>query len=293
MPSPSTPSERKQAHIAALQWGSIQTFLLDTLGRLLRNYHRATTGAFFPPDWIASIQFAAPLGLLVGGVGGYRWVTSGRATTSASAHRNRVVFVGSLLAGWALAIVPTMALRWLLGDQLFTAPFFVFPTLVAVSVLVGSYLLAYRADPDRYRLRRKRLLGAVEGALAGLILGIVGFVAYGGYLAAIRNSYSLDGGPGIAVAACLGTVAGYVLTDTERGGDRSAEFLVLFTLTLLAFSVATALGVAALGAVGGPRVGFTSSVVLPLVPIVLALGVAGYLAYGLRTTLFRRFVGRG
>lgn len=291
MPSPNAPSERKQARITALQWGLVQTFLLDTLGRFLRNYYRATTEAFFPPDWVTTIQFAAPLGLLVGGIGGYRWVTTGRATTSASAHRDRVVFVGALVFGWALAMVPTTAFQWLLGDRLFATPFFVLPTLVAVSVLGGSYLLAYRVETAWYRRHRSRLLGAVKGAFAGLVLGVVGFIAYGRYLAATRTSYSLDGGPIIVVSACLGTIVGYVLTDSDRDGDRSAEFLVLFVLSVLAFTVVTASGMVALGAVGVSPVGFTSSFDPILVTILLSLGTAGYLAYGIQTTLYRRFVG--
>lgn len=230
---------------------------------------------------MTSIQFAVPLGLLIGGIGGYRWVTSGRAGTSASAHRNRVVFIGSLLAGWVLAVVPTMAFRWLLGDRLFTVPFFVLPTLVAVSVVVGSYLLAYRVETEWYRHHRSRLLGAVKGAFVGLTLGIIGFIAYGGYLASTRTDYSFDGGPGIVVGVCLGATAGYILTDTERSGDRSAEFLVLVPLTVLAVSVVTALGTVALGAVGVSPFGSTSSFVLPLVSIVVALGAAGYFAYGI------------
>lgn len=214
MPPSDAPSAQKQALTTALQWGLVQAFLLDTLGRLLRNYYRATTDAFFPPSWVTSIQFAAPLGLLVGGIGGYRWVTSGRATTSASAHRNRVVFVGSLLAGWTLAIVPTLALQWLLGDQLFTMPYFVLPTFTAVLVLVGSYRLAYRVDADWYRQHRSRLLGVVKGAFAGVILGVIGFIAYGSYLAATQTNYSFSGGPGIVVAVCLGAIAGYIRTST-------------------------------------------------------------------------------
>lgn len=289
MSSPRDPSERKRAFVAALQWGLVQTFLLDTLGRLLRNYYRATTDLFFPPDWVTTIQFAAPLGLLVGGIGGYRRVTSGRAPTSASAHRDRVVFVGSLVFGWALAVVPTMAFQWSLGDRLFTVPFFVLPTLAAVSVLGGSYLLAYRVDAERYRRHRNRLLGAVKGAFAGLILGFGGFIAYGRYLATTRTEYSLDGGPGIVAAACLGAIAGYALTDTERGGDRAGEFLVLFVLSVFAFGVATTLGMATLVAIGvSPAV--TASFNLPLVALEVSLVTAGYLAYGRQTALYERLV---
>ena len=292
MPSQDAPSTRKQALMTALQWGLVQTFVLDTLGRLLRNYYRATTDAFFPPSWVTSIQFAAPLGLLVGGIGGYRWVMSDRASTSPSAHRNRVIFVGSLLAGWALAIVPTMAFQWLLGDRLFSMPYFVLPTLTASFVFVGSYLLAYRVETAWYRRHRPRLLGAVKGAFAGLLVGFIGFIAYGGYLAATQTSYSLSAGPGIVTAVCLGAIAGYMLTDTERGGDRSAEFVVLLIISLLAFSLLMTLGMVAFNAVGVSPFRFSSSFIWPLIPVVLALGVASYLAYGVQTTFYRRFVGR-
>ncbi|MFC4551735.1 MULTISPECIES: hypothetical protein [Halorussus] len=292
MPPSDAPSTKKRALLAALQWGLVQAFLLDTLGRLFRNYYRATTDAFLPPRWVTSVQFAVPLGLLVGGIGGYRWVSSGRAATSDSAHRNRAVFVGSLLVGWALAIVPTMAFQWLLGERLFTVPFFVLPTLVAVLVAGGSYLLAYRVDAARYRRHRSRLLGAVKGALVGLALGVIGFVAYGRYLAATRDSYSLDGGPGIVAVVCLGACAGYVLTDSRGGGDRSAEFVAAFLVSVLGFSLATTLATVALGAVGVSPFGFVPAFALPLVSVVLALVTAGHLAYGLRTTLYRRFVGR-
>lgn len=277
--------------MAALQWGLVQAFVLDTLGRLLRNYYRATTDAFFAPGWVTSIHFAAPLGLLVGGIGGYRWVTSGRAPTSASAHRNRVVFVGSLVAGWALAIVPTLAFDWLLGDRLFTVPYFILPTVTAVSVVLGSYLLAYRCDSAWYRRHRSRLLGALAGALGGLSLGFVGFILYGSYLAATRTSYDLSGGPGIVGAVCLGAGAGYLLTDAQRGGDRAGEFVFLLVASLLGFSLVTALGLAALSLVGLARFGVTSFLIYPLVPIVLALLVASYLAFGRQTAVYRRIVG--
>lgn len=292
MPSPDAPSTQKQALVAALQWGLVQTFVLDTFGSLFRNYYRATTDSFFPPSWVTSIEFAAPLGLLVGGFGGYRWVTSGRAAASTSAHRTRVVFVGTLLAGWALAIVPTMAFQWLLRDRLFSIPYFVLPTLTAVAVFVASYLLAYRVDTEWYRQHRIRLLGAVTGAFAGMLLGFIGFVVYGGYLAATQTNYSLSGGPGIVVATCLGAIAGYVLTDSERGADRSAEFVVLLIVSLLGFSLLTTLSMAALGAVGVSLFEFIPSFVFSLIPLVFALGAASYLAYGVQTTFYQRIVGR-
>ncbi|MFB6161174.1 MAG: hypothetical protein ABEJ61_08365 [Haloferacaceae archaeon] len=124
------------------------------------------------------------------------------------------------------------------------------------------------------------------------MVGFAGFVAYGGYLAATRAEYSLGGGPGIVVTACLGAVAGYALTGTERGGDRSAEFVVLSGLVLLAFGLVAALGLVALDAVGVSPFGSVPSFVLPLVVLVSTLGAARYLAYGVRTTVHRRFAGR-
>jgi len=93
------------------------------------------------------------------------------------------------------------------------------------------------------------------------------------------------------VAVSLGAIAGYVLTDSEDAGDRSAEFFVLLILSLFAFSLLTALGMVALNAIGVSPFGFSSSLLLPLIPIVLALGVASYLSYGAQTTFYRRFAG--
>ncbi|MBV0901059.1 hypothetical protein [Haloarcula salina] len=285
-----TLSTRKHALVAALQWGLVQTFILDTLGRLLRNYYRATSDAFFPPDWVMSLQLAAPLGLLIGGIGGYRWVTSGRAVASPSAHRNRVVFVGALVAGWAVAIVPEIALQWLLGDRLFSIPYFVIPTLTAVSVFVGSYLLAYRVGTDWYHRWRPRLLGAIQGAVVGMLVGLTGFVVYGQYLIATQDNYSLDGGPGIVAAVCLGAIIGSVLTDTDQAGTRSAEFIALLIPSLFASNILTGLGIVALSVIGIPTLGSGSMLVPVLAPVLLSLGVASYLAYGAHTMLHRRFV---
>lgn len=284
------PSTRPQALVAALQWGLVQAFVIDSFARLFTNYYRATTDAFGAPGWVYSVAVATPLALLVGGVAGYRWVTSGRGVTTPAAHRRRVVFVGALLGGWALAIVPELAFEWLLGDRLFTVPFFVLPTVVAGFVLAGAFALAYRVDPGWYRQRRSRLLGAVQGAIAGLLLGMVGFVAYGNYLAATRSNFSLDGGPGIVVAVSAGAVVGYVLSGRAREADRSVEFLVVLVPSLLGFALLTGVVTTALGALGFPTLGFGwgASVVLPSVS---ALVLAGYMAYVARTSFHRRFVG--
>jgi hypothetical protein len=288
--SPSTPAaERNQALVAALQWGLVQAFVLDTAGRFLQNYYRATTDAFFAPGWVTSIQFAAPLGLLVGAVGGYRWVRSGRGATTESAHRNRVVFVGTLLAGWGLAIVPTLALQSLLGDQFWTIPYFALPTAFALLAGLGAVVLAYRVDAAVYRQRRDRLVGAVQGAFLGLVLGMVGFALYGSYLVATRDNVSLDGGPGIVAAVCLGAIAGYALAD-RHSTDRAAEFLVLLVLSTFGLTIAVSVGTTLLAAVGlGWGVSWSAA---PLVlSTVAALLLSGYLAYGVKTTVYKRLVG--
>lgn len=286
------PSTRRQAFVAALQWGLVQAFVLNSVGRLARNYYRATTDSFFPPDWVTSVQFAAPLGLLVGGYGGYRWLTSGYGTTTPAAHRARVRFVGALVAGWALAIVPTMAFQWILGDQLFTVPYFVLPSLVAVLVFGGAYLLAYRIDPDWYDQRRDRLLGGVQGAFVGLVVGFAGFILYGSYLAATRTEYSIDGGPGIVVTVGLGGLVGYLWSGQDDGGDRAAEFVTLLLIGVLGLSLASGISVAVLGAVGLDVFSFGSFYVYPLLPLVLALLLATYLTYSVQTNVYSRLVGR-
>ncbi|CQR50978.1 MULTISPECIES: hypothetical protein [Haloferax] len=290
MPSSDTPSTRKQVLVAALQWGLVQAFVLDTLGGLLGNYYRATTAAFFPPDWVTSIQFAAPLGLVVGALGGYRWITTGRGSTSPSAHRRRVVFVGSFVVCWALAIVPTMAFQLLLGERLFTVPFFVLPTLTAVAAFGVAHLLAYRVDREWYRRHRGRLLGSARGAIVGLILGMAGFAVYGSYLAATRTNFSLDGGPATVVATCLGAVAGYALTDSERGGDRAAEFLVVLLPSLLVLSLLMGLVSAAFTVLGVSDL--VSSSATFVLPVVFSLGLASYLTYRAETRVYGRLVGQ-
>ncbi len=270
----------------------VQAFILDTVGRLLRNYYRATTDVFSTPDWVFSILVASPLALVVGGYGGYRWVTSGRAATSASAHRNRVLFVGSLLVCWTLAIVPTVAFQWVFDDRLFTVPFFLLPTFAAIFAFGAAYHLAYRLDADWYRHNRGKLLGTAKGAVVGLVLGVVGFVVYGAYLSATQTSYSLSGGPGIVVGVFLGGLAGYAFSENERGGDRAAEFLTIFLPSVLVVALAIGLASVALAVLGMSVSGFPSSFVSVLVPIVLSLGVASYLAYHVETTFYRRLVGR-
>jgi len=290
MSATTPPDTSKQALVAALQWGLVQTFVLDTLGRFLRNYYRATTTAFWPPDWVSSLQFAAPLGLLVGGIGGYRWVTSGRAATTETAHRTRVVFVGALLVGWGLAIVPTLAFQSLLGEQFFTVPYFVLPTVFALLAGSGAVLLAYRVDPATLRQRRTRLLGAVQGAFVGLAAGLVGFIGYTNYLLATRDNVSVDGGLLIAATAALGGLAGFALAHRLRSGDRAPEFLVVFVSSLLVLSLGLSLGQTALAVVGVP-VGFGWSGTVLLLSTVVSLLLAGYLAYGAQSAVYRRFVG--
>ncbi|MBX0286275.1 hypothetical protein EGH22_08050 [Halomicroarcula sp. F28] len=289
MSSAEPPATGKQARVAALQWGLVQTFVLDTLARFLRNYYRATTTAFFPPDWVSSLQFATPLGLVVGAVGGYRWVTSGPGATTAAAHRDRVVFVGALLVGWALAIVPTLAAQWLLGEAFFTVPYFVIPTLSAISAALGAVAVTYRVDPAALRRRRARLLGAVQGAFVGLALGLVGFILYSNYLIATRDNFSVDGSPGIVLGVVVGALVGYALADRLRSGDRAAEFLVLFVCSLTVLSLGLSLGQTTLAAVGVP-VGFGWSGASLGLSTVASLLLSGYLAYGAETAVYRRFV---
>lgn len=290
MPSAEPPATETQARVAALQWGLVQTFVLDTLARLLRNYYRATTTAFFPPDWVSSLQFATPLGLVIGAVGGYRWVTSGRGARTAGAHRDRVVFVGALLVGWALAIVPTLAGQWLLGEAFFTVPYFLVPTLSALVAALAAVAVAYRVDPAALRQRRARLLGAVQGALVGLALGLVGFILYSNYLIATQENFSVDGSPGMVLGVVGGALVGYALADRLRSGDRAAEFLVLFVCSLTVLTLGLSLGQVVLAAAGVP-VGFGWSGAVLVLSTVASLLLSSYLAYGAETRVYRRFVG--
>ncbi|ELZ85145.1 hypothetical protein C454_01415 [Haloferax gibbonsii ATCC 33959] len=186
-------------------------------------------------------------------------MTSGRATASASAHRKRVVFVGALFVGWALAIVPTAVFQLVLDERLSTVPYFVLPTLTALSVFAGASLLAYRADAGWYRKRRNRLVGGAAGGCTGVLAGVFGFVVYSWYLLATQTNYSLNGGAGIVAAACVGAAAGYARTES----DRAREYLVLLLVSALSLSLAVGL---------------------------VTLALAGYLAFVAETTLVGRFV---
>jgi MFS family permease len=283
--------DRRQAVTAALQWGIAQAFLLDSFGRLADNYYRATTNLFVAPSWVTSIQFAVPLGLLVGGYGGYRWLRDGYGATTPAAHAARVRFSGALFVGWALAIVPVTAFRWLLGEQLFTVPYFLLPSLVSLVVFGGAFLLAYRTDSATYDSHRDGLLGATQGVVVGLVGATLVFLLYGEYLTTIRESFSLDGGPFVVAAVVVGGLGGFVFARRTKHGDRAAEFLTLFFTILFAVSVTMALTVAVFAAVGVGLAGFVPFTLYPLLPLAVALGLATYLTYRVRTDVYRRLVG--
>lgn len=279
----------RHALAAALQWGLVQAYLLDTVGQLLTNYYGTTAEAFAAPGWVSSIQFAVPLAFLVGAYGGYRWVTAEGGATTASAHRARLRSAGALLVGWALAVLPSVALRAVVEAPLVTVPTFLLPGATAVVVLAAAYWVGYRVSGAWYARNRGRLLHAAQGALAGLLVGFAGFVGYGAYLRATRASYSLDGTPSILAGALVGACIGTALADRFEP-DRAAEFIVVLacgsaTLALLSTVVSYAVVVV------GILPGVMSIPLLPLAFPLLLLLLATYLTYVARTDLHRRLVG--
>ena len=130
----------------------------------------------------------------------------------------------------------------------------------------------------------------MQGAFVGGIIGVVGFAVYGRYLLATQTNFSLNGGPGVVVAVCLGALIGYILTDSESSGERALEFLTLLLLTLFGLTLLSVIGVYAF-----PIAGITTSVFESILrflsPIVLVVVVTGYLTYGARTTFYRRLTG--
>ena len=291
MPS-SAPTERERAVVAGLQWGLTQAFVLGSLATLLDDYYRATTSRLFPPDWVFSVVAAVPLAFAIGGVMGYRWVANGQATSGSRAHRARVTFTGTVLVGWALAIVPKIGMRVVLGDRLHTAPWFLLPSLVPVVVLGGAAYLGYRRDSDWYGHHRERLLGTVQGALTGLLTGIFLITIAGTYLTATLNSVSLDGGLIVVGCTILGALAGYALADRIDAGDRGPEFCTLLLLSSLLLSSVGVVLMAGLVAVGSstPMLGVVPF--YPAVPISLAFAMTVYLTYGARTDVYARLIGR-
>lgn len=206
-------------------------------------------------------------------------------------HRTRVEFVGALLVGWALAIVPTLVFQEILGGHLFTVPYFILPTLTALVVFLGAYLFAYHADTSWYRVHRRKVLGAVQGAFVGGIIGVVSFVIYVRYFLPVGADFSLNGGLGTVTAICLGALVGYALADTEASGDRSLEFLTLLVSMEFGVALLSAIGTYAF-ATTGIRIGEIVSTLLFVGPVVLVVAVAGYLTYVSRTTFYQRLTGR-
>ncbi|MBO4248045.1 hypothetical protein IL252_09480 [Halomicrobium sp. IBSBa] len=292
MPAESPPSERRQSLVAALQWGLCCSFVVDSAASAVRNYYRATSEAFLPPQWVFVLQLATFPALLVGGVAGYSWLRTDRGITTTDAHQRRIRFTGALFAGWALAIVPTLLYQSVLGDGLYTVPWFLLPSLTSLFVLLIADVLGYRTDPGWYEQYRNVLLGAVQGALVGLCLGLVGFAIYTEYLlrSPARN-VSVDAGPATIGLAVAGAAVCAGLNARYDGGDRASEFVTLLVLSVFGLSLATVPALFVLSAVGIPF-GAAGGLVYPGLSTVCALLLATILAYRVRTNVYRRLTGQ-
>lgn len=291
MPS-DEPKERTRAVVAGLQWGLTQAFVLDSVATLLANYHRATTADFVAPPWVRSIGVAVPLAFVIGGLFGYRRVMRGRAPAGTPAHRARVRFTGALLVGWALAVVPVLALNSALGDRLYAVPWVVLPSLIPVAVLAVALALGYGTDDGWYARHRTAILGAVQGTLCGLLVGTLAFVGYGWYLQSTRANFSLDGGPLILLCVGLGAIAGFLLADRIEAGERGPEFVTLLVLSVCSLGIAGGVAMVTLQSLGVIPFSIGSMLFYPTVPIALALVTTVYLTYLARTDVYRRLVGQ-
>lgn len=290
MPS-EEPTERTRAVVAGLQWGLTQAFVLDSIAALLANYYRATTADFLAPGWVRSIGVAVPVAFVIGGLFGYHRVTSGRAEPGPAAHHARVRFTGALLVGWALAIVPVMAMDSVLGDRLYPVPRFLLPSLIHVATLGAAGYLGYGTDGGWYDRHRTDLLGAVQGTLSGLLVGLLAFVGYGWYLQSTRANFSLDGGPLVVICVVLGGLAGYSLADRIDAGDRGPEFVTLLILSSFSLGIAGGVAMVALRSLGVIPFSIGGMLFYPTVPIVLGFLTTVYLTYVVRTDVYRRLVG--
>jgi hypothetical protein len=149
------PPTGRQALVAACQWGFVQASLLATVGDLFVAYHRFTTDSVFVPGWILAVGLTVPVALLVGGHGGWTWVSRGYGERTRETHRRRRRFVLAGVVLWPAHLLPEVGLRVVLTDGATTLAGVLLGPCSTLAVLVGAYLLAYRVDPAVYdRLAR-------------------------------------------------------------------------------------------------------------------------------------------
>lgn len=291
---PVAAASRRQIVVATLQWGLVQTFLLQTAAGVLAGYDAWIGGV--PPAWPSSLRFAALPAFLVGAYGGYRWLDAGPGAATSDAHRRRVRFLGAFLVGWALAVVPALVWGVVVGEPLGTPAGALLPGLSGLAALAAAWLFGYRRGADGpawYRRRRGHVLGAVAGCLTGIAVCVLLVATLGPTLDGPgRTSTPAHVTPlvGVAIATLGGVAVG------TRVPDRVREYLTLLVASTLALSVAVGVGavflaVSGLGESLGGLAGSVGATLAFVVPFASALVASAVAAFWAETDVVARVVG--
>jgi hypothetical protein len=266
---------RKAKVVGAIQWAAVGLSVSTALWGLTTDYY-----------WLVRDGFAAEIPRLLettllgfyylsiagGLVAGYLWVK--RRTDSAEQerreHRTRVAFLFVLLAVGVVSFVVEATLSDLLGDRLYTVPYFVLPSAFDLLGLVAAYALVYATDGDwtggggktidgAYRPSRiAGVVGGVQWGVTALYLGSVCFALVIEYLMRTRESISIDLGREFVLAVGVAFAAGYVwarrpvdseATARETHGRR-VEYVLTFFALAFALSLFVTGAIAVLSSIG-------------------------------------------
>lgn len=283
---------RKAKVIGAMQWAAVGYSASSALWQAVTDYYLFVRDAFGLPEPLGAVLWVLFVVATLGGlVGGYLWVK--RHTDSAERehreHRKRVAFLFVLLALGIVALLAKMAVSELLGERLYTVPYFLVPSVLDFLALAGAYGLVYAVDVDWTdaggqttdgTYRPSRVAGAVGGvqwAVTALYLGVLGFAVVSEYLVRTRESFSLDPAweliAGITVAFVVGYLRARRPTDSATAAREAHLRRVEYVLLVFAFGFVLALlGVVAL--LIRPSLGYDLTIVWSVTVIGLSLLLA-------------------
>lgn len=259
---------RKAKVVGAIQWAAVGYSASSAIWQAFTDYYLFVRDAIWLPSPLDVALWVFFVGSILGGlVGGYLWVK--RRTDSAvqerREHRTRVAFLFVLLALGVVALVVRTAVSELLGDHLYTVPYFLAPSVLDLLALVGAYGLVYVADVDwtdaggkttdgAYRPSRVvGVVGGVQWAVTALYLGILGFLVVSEYLLRTRESVSLDLAWELIGVVAVAFVAGYVwarrISTSESAVREAHRHRIEYVLSIFAFGVGLGLVLASVVAV--------------------------------------------
>lgn len=247
---------RKAKVVGAIEWAAVGYSASSVIWQVVTDYYLFVRDAFGLPELLGGFLWVLFVVSTLGGlVGGYVWVK--RRTDSAERerreHRKRVAFLFVLLALGVVALVLRMAVSELLGDQFYTVPYFLVPSVLDLFVLAGAFWSVYVIDADvidaggrmadgAYRPSRTvGLVGGVQWAVTVLYLGLLGFVVLSQYLVQTRESVSLNPTWELIAVVTVAFVAGYVWArrsaDSKAIAREAHSRRVEYVVSLFAFGV--------------------------------------------------------